>query len=403
MNYTTICPQQTTLEMINDARPLTPFHDDILAFIDDLSKAIIKDKEFIRFPEIIAAGYWLRKSSIQRLKNLFVERGGEQRYPRGLVFHIAPSNVDTIFMYSLFLSLLVGNTNVVRISLRSQQNINGLLQVINSVCIKHFAVSNRFLIVNYEHDDNITAYFSKICAMRVIWGGDKTIDRIRSISLPASSHEITFADKFSMSLINAEKYLTSDKKEDCANRFFNDAFWFDQLACSSPRLIGWVGTSDQILQAKEEFWQSISAVISQKKYESNPSGNMDTYVALCRYAALDQNAVIPDSPSPAIKRISFPKSTLLSFRDIHCGQGLFIEIDFEELKEVASIIESKDQTITVFGFNGKDMQKHLLPYIKEGVNRIVPFGQALTFSNDWDGFDLMNEFTRVITVEDALY
>lgn len=121
------------------------------------------------------------------------------------------------------------------------------------------------------------------------------------------------------------------------------------------------------------------------------------------YRDMDQNAIIPDSSSLAIKRISILKSTLLSFRDIHCGHGLFIEMDFEELKEVVSIIESKDQTITAFGFNGKDMKKQLLPDIKKGLNRIVPFGQALTFSHDWDGFDLLNELTRLISVEDSLY
>ncbi|MCP5005853.1 MAG: acyl-CoA reductase [Planctomycetes bacterium] len=403
MDYTIICPKRSNLKVVNEAQSLPPFHEDLLTFIDDLSQAIIKRNEFLQFPEIIAAGYWLRKSSIQRLRDIFCERGGKKRVARGLVFHLAPSNVDTIFMYSLFLSLLVGNTNVVRISSRSKRNIEGLLQVINEVSIRHLPVSNRFLIVNYDHDDEITTYFSKICAMRVIWGGDETIDSIRSLPIPASSHEITFAEKFSMALINAEKYLEFDNKSECAQQAFNDSFWFDQLACSSPRMICWVGTSDHISQAKDEFWESISSVIAQKKYDLSPSGNMDKYVALCQYASLEQNAVIPDSESLVIKRISIPKSSSLPFRDIHCGQGLFIEMDFEELKEVASIIGPKDQTITSFGFNSTEMQTQLLSNIRSGVDRIVPFGQALTFSHDWDGFDLMNEFSRVITLEDAIY
>ncbi|GJQ57879.1 MAG: hypothetical protein D8M57_03910 [Candidatus Scalindua sp. AMX11] len=403
MDYTTLCPQQGKLEVVNGAQPLSPFHTDILAFIDDLSQEIIKEEEFRRFPEIIAAGYWLRKSAIQRLKHIFIDRGGKQRVARGLVFHLAPSNVDTIFMYSLFLSLLVGNTNIVRISFKSNKNIQGLLAVINRVCANHISVSHRFLIVNYEHDDTINGYFSEICAMRVIWGGHETINRIRSIQIPPSAHEITFADKFSIALINAENYLAYNKKEDIAIRFFNDAFWFDQLACSSPRLIGWIGTSEQITTAKEKFWSSISAVIAQKEYESSPSGNMDTYVALCQYAALDKNTTIPDSHFPSIKRITIPKTTELSFRDIHCGQGLFIEMNFDDLKDVAHITQSKDQTITAFGFSSEAMKKQLIPYLKGGVNRIVGFGNALTFSHDWDGYDLLNEFTRIITVEDALY
>ena len=40
-------------------------------------------------------------------------------FPRGLVFHVPPANVDTIFVYSWALSALAGNPNVVRISSRS--------------------------------------------------------------------------------------------------------------------------------------------------------------------------------------------------------------------------------------------------------------------------------------------
>src|SRR5229473_1854189 len=45
--------------------------------------------------------------------------GGVRRFPRGLVFHVPPANVDTIFVYSWALSALAGNRNVVRISPRA--------------------------------------------------------------------------------------------------------------------------------------------------------------------------------------------------------------------------------------------------------------------------------------------
>jgi hypothetical protein len=34
-----------------------------------------------------------------------------------------------------------------------------------------------------------------------------------------------------------------------------------------------------------------------------------------------------------------------------------------------------------------------------GVDRIVPFGSALTFSAIWDGYDLLAEFSRLVTVQ----
>ncbi|MFC6804089.1 acyl-CoA reductase [Deinococcus caeni] len=38
--------------------------------------------------------------------------------PRGLVFHVPPANVDTIFIYSWLMSVLAGNRNVIRLSSR---------------------------------------------------------------------------------------------------------------------------------------------------------------------------------------------------------------------------------------------------------------------------------------------
>ncbi len=40
------------------------------------------------------------------------------RFPQGLVFHIAPGNADTVFVYSWALAALAGNRNVVRVSER---------------------------------------------------------------------------------------------------------------------------------------------------------------------------------------------------------------------------------------------------------------------------------------------
>ena len=35
--------------------------------------------------------------------------------PRGLVFHLPPQNVETVFLYSWALSYLAGNANIVRL------------------------------------------------------------------------------------------------------------------------------------------------------------------------------------------------------------------------------------------------------------------------------------------------
>ena len=40
------------------------------------------------------------------------------RLGRGLLFHVAPSNVPTMFVYTYVIAILAGNANIIRLSTR---------------------------------------------------------------------------------------------------------------------------------------------------------------------------------------------------------------------------------------------------------------------------------------------
>ncbi|RAV23587.1 acyl-CoA reductase, partial [Staphylococcus warneri] len=44
-------------------------------------------------------------------------------------------------------------------------------------------------------------------------------------------------------------------------KFYNDVFWFDQMACSSPRLVVWIG------EKIETFWTEFERKIQKKQHE----------------------------------------------------------------------------------------------------------------------------------------
>ena len=58
----------------------------------------------------------------------------------------------------------------------------------------------------------------------------------------------------------------------------------------------------------------------------------------------------------------------------------------------------QDQTFSHFGFAPADLRSFAEQLGGRGVDRIVPFGSALTFSAIWDGYDLPREFTRLTTL-----
>jgi hypothetical protein len=59
---------------------------------------------------------------------------------------------------------------------------------------------------------------------------------MRKSPLPPRTNEITFAGRYSILIINADAFLSSKNQERVISDFYNDAYFSDQNACTSPRL-----------------------------------------------------------------------------------------------------------------------------------------------------------------------
>lgn len=396
--YDILAPIGGKEEILYGQKVLRPFDERVTAFINAISETILKDPSFRIYPELVAMAFWMRKSNIVKLKNDFEKEKGVRLWlARGTVFHIAPSNVDTIFVYSWFLSMMIGNINIVRLSSNINEAVSILIDLINKISDREeFAeVRNRFLLVQYEHNDEITGRFSSYCDIRVIWGGDETITRIRRIPLSPTATELVFADKFSFSLIDAEAFNTCGTKAELIGKFYNDAYWFGQNACSSPRLIVWLGESGKIETARQEFWRILSELV-QKKLENASAVAVNKLVSECALAINSTGWIrMEKSDTSLINRVFIQDPSDID-RENHCGGGLFYEIFIKELGEISRIIDKKDQTISVYGVDGESIKKLLNDVRLAGINRIVPIGQALDFSAVWDGYNLLREFCREI-------
>src|SRR3954470_4463421 len=85
-----------------------PFSPPRQALCDALSKAILGRRESRARPEMVALAYFVRRGAVSRLAEDFAAlcAAGRPRVALGLAFHVPPTNVDTVFAYSLLLSLL---------------------------------------------------------------------------------------------------------------------------------------------------------------------------------------------------------------------------------------------------------------------------------------------------------
>jgi len=240
-----------------------PFSADAIALLDSLSRHLVSDPATRQQADLVALAFWLRRANLESLAEQLSPKAASSVFvARGTVFHIAPSNVASIAIYSWSLGLLTGNRNVVRISSRAGEQSHLLVRALHEVMrlarFSRFRATNIF--VSYPSDSEMTASISQIADARVIWGGDQSIAEIRAVPLPAASTELTFADRHSLAVIGASGWLAfSDAdREERTRRFLNDTLSFGQMACSSARKIYWLGNAGEVDAARADFWQRVA-------------------------------------------------------------------------------------------------------------------------------------------------
>lgn len=378
-------------ERLAEVPSLAPFDERIISFLNDVSKELLKDKRSRGYSDVVTFGFWIRKSSIYKLK----ERFDESRIclGKGVAFHIAPSNVPVNFAYSLASGLVCGNANVVRVPSKEFPQVEIITDAFNAVLDRFDDFKSYVICVRYDRDKAINDLFSSVADVRIVWGGDQTIAELRKSPLPPRSREITFADRYSLAVIDSDSYLNVEDKTRIAEDFYNDTFFSDQNACTSPRLVVWMG--NRINEAKKLFWDE-EHKFAEKKYVFQPIQAVSKLTSAYRFAAEDPKARIESHKDNLIIRVKVPEITdgLMDYRD---NSGYFYEYDCKTIMEIVPIVNDNHcQTITYIG--NKDFAFPLIEAGVKGIDRIVPMGKTMDFDLIWDGYNLPAFLTRTVVM-----
>lgn len=369
-----------------------PFDAEIIEFLNELSKKLMRMQEAKGYPDVVTFGFWIRKASVLALKERFLRETGNIQIGRGIVFHIAPSNVPVNYAYSLVTGLLTGNANVVRIPSKDFPQVSIINEAINAVLEKYESIRPYICLVRYERDKRLNDLLSCLADTRIVWGGDHTIEELRKSPLRPRAGEITFADRYSLAVIDSEAYLESADKERIAEDFYNDTFLTDQNACTSPRIIVWTGEKKK--EAKKLFWEKGHELV-KSKYAFQPVMGINkltsSYLAA---AALEEihKEPMPDNYIVRMK-VDCPDSILMDFKD---SSGYFFEYDCNDIMEIRGLCDDERcQTIGLYG--DSELLRPLLAGVK-GVDRVVPIGKTMDFDLIWDGYNLVERLTRIIKI-----
>jgi hypothetical protein len=386
------------LSNLENTRPVKPFFEDVIRFLEELSCEILLDKEAKLFSDVISFGFWCRKSNLIKISEEY--KNINNRIGLGVVFHIAPSNVPVNFAFSYVFSILAGNSNIVRVPSKNFKQIEIICRIINKILfqIKYKSIFEKTLFVRYLQDNEVTSYLSSKCNARIIWGGDFTVNAIREIPIPSRSIDISFSDRYSFSIINPISIgeLSEINLNRLAENFYNDTYLMDQNACSSPHLIVWkvpknINTENQ----KERFWNAIRG-IAEKKYDLQPVNAIDKFTSICK-DALSNNFISTNLQSNFLYQVKID-NVPEKVTNLNEKYGYFYEFAIEDIKELAKIVETKIQTITYFGIQKNEILNFIIDEGLIGVDRIVPIGTALDIGIYWDGYDLIRTLSRNILV-----
>ena len=368
-----------------------PFDESIVEFLNEVSRKLMGNRAAKAYSDVITFAFWIRKSSVIKLKERFEKKDGSLHLGKGVAFHVAPSNVPVNFAYSLVAGLLNGNANVVRVPSKDFPQVSIIAEAFNDVLRQNEDMRPYIQLVRYGRDKDINDLFSSIADVRVVWGGNQTIEELRKSPLPPRSGEITFADRYSLAVIDSDSYLVIEDKDRIADDFYNDTFFSDQNACTSPRVVIWTG--NRIEEAKKVFWE-LEHKLVEKKYMFQSIQGVNKLTSSCLIAVAEPGVKIEEHKDNLIIRVKVPEVTdyLMDYRD---NSGYFYEYGCKDIMEIKDLCNDKRcQTIAYIGDS-----KVVLPLIEagvKGIDRVVPMGKTMDFDLIWDGYNLPAFFTRTV-------
>lgn len=385
-----IIGNEERLRRMPETHAWRPFDARAVEFCGKLSKALLAAEKSARYPDLVTLAFWLRKSNVREIARAYGDL--DAHLGRGLVFHITPGNVALSFAYSLAMGLLTGNTNILRLPSRHFPQTDLFCETLRSALLEEPELAQRMCLIRYPHDQAITDELSSKCHMRIIWGGNDTIDIIRRSPLPPRAAEITFANRFSVCLIDADKYLSDYDPKKTAHDFYIDTYLTDQNACSSPRIIFWLGKN--VAEAQEIFWTALCDEI--RGYEIAPVTTVEKLLTFCKFAAGNpcRLTVGRDLRLMRVEAASLSRSMLKNIGN----SGYFYEVEISDVSDILPICTWELQTISCVGFHCDELRDSVLSHAPDGVDRVVPVGHAMDFGVIWDGRDVVREMTRKVAL-----
>lgn len=377
------------------ASPFRSGLPEIVEVLDALSKEILGSRSSKQFPDLATFGFFCRKSNVERYLEGF--RDLDHRFGLGALVHVAPGNIPMNFAFSLVMGLVAGNQNYVRLPSSSFAQVEVALGAIRSVFEdREFAdLASRVVLFRSERDSlNFRELVLRSDGI-VVWGGDETVAKMRSLPKGPLAREIYFASRSSFAIMDAAAVLGLSEASLSKHvaGFFNDTYLVDQAACSSPSAVFWLGGEKTVQSAQNVFWAALENFVRREWSSWAPTG-VRKLSDLFSFVVNAKSAIDIQFKSNALWLTSDSRALESPLR-----YGYFFETRVSSVAEVLPHLRENEQTVTYFGGTAEKILGDLCRANSARIERICRVGRALDMGFVWDGKDSLPLMSRLVAVE----
>ncbi len=381
----------------------------IIDLFHQFGRELLHNKEFISFEGVPFLSNWLRKGNIEKivLKNLgsfevlkdFIGEGRKKvkAQPRGVICQWIAGNVPTLGFFSLIQSILVGNSNIVKIPPASQFIFLELIKLFRKTEIEGLKGSDilkTVAVIDFlPSDTKSNLNFSLSADARVIWGGQEAVDAISKTTKMTHCEDIVFGPKYSFGIVD-KKAQESEELSKLIRRFVNDIIIFDQGACSSPQVI-FFEKGDLSLESIGQLFEEEFKLASERF----PKNGIDQFIASKIINIRAEYALSPEKKMLASKENDW---TILMDNNIRLEEPVQSRTIFlkqvESVMDCVNLITPRIQTIGTAIYDRNKLLEFTDAVTYKGVARCVLPGQMNFYDSPWDGIYFLNRLVRWVTL-----
>jgi hypothetical protein len=318
--------------------------------------------------------------------------------PRGVAAHWVAGNIPTLALFSLALSTLARNANLIRVpqaSLAEMEILAGRIAAARADgergALAGQVILDATSLFSFPSSDvALNEQMSLAADVRVVWGGHEAVAAVTRLPRQEHCEDVVLGPKFSLAVVDAETVADPAALARCVQSLAKDVVLFEQAACSSPHIVFIEGD----LAAARRVGEAAEGELIRLAKRSPMRGiDEGTAAAILRTRA---EYALGDATDLAVARdLSY---TVLIDEGARLSEGLQARTLFVRaigsLDEALPLLSPKIQTIGVAIADAGRRERFCEEAAARGVSRLVRLGLMNVYDTPWDGMRICDRLVR---------